>query len=97
MQGAKVVVSARNREKLEKVAEQIRAQGGEVAAFAADPVSEEQVRELVSFTVDTYGELNILCTCHGVNAPMNVLEQSVAEWEAIMDANLKSVYILAKD
>lgn len=96
LSGAKVVISARNREKLEVVAEEIRSQGGTAAVFAADPAVEADVQALVRFAVDTYGEVNILGACHGFNAPKNVLEQSVAEWEAIMDADCKSVYILAK-
>lgn len=96
MSGAKVVVSARNKEKLEAVVAAIRAQGGEAVACAADPAVEADVQALVKFTVDTYGELNILGACHGYNAPKSVLEQTVAQWEAIMDADCKSVYILSK-
>lgn len=94
--GAKVVASARNQAKLEEVAAEIRAQGGEVAVFAADPAKEEDVKALIAFAVSTYGELNILASCHGYNAPKNILEQSVEEWQYIMDADLKSVYIVTK-
>lgn len=96
LMGAKVVVSARNQQKLADVAEQIKAQGGEASIYAADPAVEADVKALVKFAVDTYGEINILGACHGYNSPKNVLEQSVDEWQTIMDADCKSVYIVTK-
>ena len=34
--------------------------------------------------------------CHGYNKPQNILDQSVADWQYIMDADCKSVYIVCK-
>jgi len=47
-------------------------------------------------TVEKYGEINILAVCHGFNKPQNILEQSVADWQYIMDADCKSVYVVCK-
>jgi len=94
--GAKVVLTGRNMAKLEAVAEQIKEEGGQCAVVAGDPASEEDVKAIVKYVVDTYGELNILAACHGYNSPKNILEQSLEEWEKIMDADCKSVYLLAK-
>ncbi len=94
--GAKVILTARNEVKLLQIAGDMRAAGCECAVIAADPVDEDDVRKIVKFTVDTYGEINILCACHGFNAAKGVLEQSLNEWQKIMDANTKSIYLLAK-
>ncbi|MEE0514066.1 MAG: SDR family oxidoreductase [Emergencia sp.] len=94
--GAKVVLTGRNAAKLDEVAKQIKEEGGECACVAADPAVEEDVKKAVKFTVDTYGELNILAACHGFNKPANILEQSVEDWKKIMDADCTSVYLLAK-
>ncbi|MDR1816210.1 MAG: SDR family oxidoreductase [Clostridiales Family XIII bacterium] len=94
--GAKVVLSARGKDKLEAYTAELKAAGVECTCFAADPANEEDVKALVKFTVDTYGELNILGAGHGFNAPKNILEQTTEEWEKIMDADCKSVYLLAK-
>ncbi|MBE6032006.1 MAG: SDR family oxidoreductase [Clostridiales bacterium] len=94
--GAKVVISARSESKLAAILDELKAAGIEATAFAADPANEEDVKALVQFAVDTYGELNILGAFHGFNAPKNVLEQSVEEWKKIMDADCTSVYLLAK-
>mgnify|MGYP001513200552 CR=1 FL=1 len=46
--------------------------------------------------VAQYGEVNILAVTHGFNKPQNILEQSVADWQYIMDADCKSVYVVCK-
>ena len=96
MCGAKVVITGRNAEKLEAVADQIRQEGGEVACVVGDPAKKEDVANIIKFAVDTYGELNILAVSHGYNKPQNMLEQSVEDWQYIMDADLKSVYVVCK-
>jgi NAD(P)-dependent dehydrogenase (short-subunit alcohol dehydrogenase family) len=96
LSGAKVVLTARNETKLLEIASALKAEGCDCACFAADPTDEDDVRKIVKFTVDTYGEINILCACHGFNAPKTILDQSLKEWQRIMDANTKSVYLLSK-
>lgn len=96
MSGAKVVITGRNKEKLAEVEKQIKNEGGEVAVVSGDPAIEEDVKKIVDFTVEKYGKLDILALSHGYNKPQNILEQSVADWEYIMDADLKSVYVVTK-
>lgn len=94
--GAKVVATARNAEKLQAVVDQIRENGGEVTACVADPSKEEDMKRLVQCAVDAYGGIDILAVAHGYNKPQNMLEQSVEDWQYIMDADLKSVYVVCK-
>nr|WP_065547915.1 SDR family oxidoreductase [Enterocloster clostridioformis] len=42
------------------------------------------------------GALDILAVSHGYNKPQNILDQSVEDWQYIMDADLKSVYMIVK-
>ncbi len=96
MSGAKVVITGRNKEKLAEVEKQIKNEGGEVAVVSGDPAIEDDVKKIVDFTVEKYGKLDILALSHGYNKPQNILDQSVADWEYIMDADLKSVYVVTK-
>lgn len=96
MCGAKVVLTGRNKEKLEVLAGEIRDAGGEALPYAADPSVEEQVKGLVAFAAKQYGGLDILAVSHGYNKPQNILDQSVEDWQYIMDADLKSVYMIVK-
>ena len=94
--GCKVFMTGRNAKKLAALEEEFKAEGIDCAYFAADPAQEEDVKALIKAAVEKYGEINILAIAHGYNKPANVLEQSVADWQYIMDADCKSVYIVAK-
>ena len=96
MSGAKVVITGRNTEKLNTVAEQIAHEGRECAIISGDPSKSEDVDKIIKFAVDTYGRLDILAVAHGYNKPQNIMEQSVEDWQYIMDADLKSVYVVCK-
>ena len=96
LQGAKVVLTGRNQDKLNNLVAEFLSEGLTCAAIAGDPVVEADAKKAVDFAVATYGELNILAVCHGYNAPKGILEQSVEEWQKIMDADLKSVYVICK-
>jgi NAD(P)-dependent dehydrogenase (short-subunit alcohol dehydrogenase family) len=95
-QGARVVMTARNTAKIKELEAEFKAERIDCACMAGDPAVESDVRKVVEFTVSTYGELNILAVCHGYNAPKGILEQSVEDWQKIMDADLKSLYVVCK-
>ena len=96
MQGAKVVLTGRNEAKLESLCAEMQAAGCDCSFTAGDPAKEDDVKKIVKFAVDAYGEVNILAACHGFNAVKPIVEQSLAEWQAIMDADCTSIYLLAK-
>ena len=94
--GAKVFMTGRNEAKLKALEEEFKAEGIDCAYYVADPAAEEQVDGLVKACVDQYGGVDILAVAHGYNKPQPILEQSVADWQYIMDADCKSVYIVLK-
>ena len=94
--GAKVFMTGRNAAKLQALEDEFKAEGIDCAYAVGDPAKEEDVKAVIAACVEKYGEVNILAVCHGFNKPANVLEQSVADWEYIMDADCKSVYIVCK-
>lgn len=94
--GAKVMMTGRNDGKLKALEEEFKAEGIDCAYCTADPAKEDDVKALIKATVEKYGEINILAICHGFNKPQPILEQSVADWQYIMDADCKSVYVVCK-
>ncbi len=96
MSGANVVLTGRNDAKLAEAEKQIKEEGGECAVISGDPSKSEDVAGIIKFVTDTYGSLDILAVAHGYNKPQNMLEQSVEDWQYIMDADLKSVYVVCK-
>ena len=84
--GAKVILTGRSKEKLDALVEEFKAENLECCAIVADPAKEEDVKNLITESVKAYGEINILAVCHGFNKPANILDQSVEDWQYIMDA-----------
>lgn len=94
--GAKVFMTGRNETKLKALEEEFKAEGIDCAYFVADPAIEDDVKACIAACVEKYGEVNILAICHGYNKVQNILDQSVEDWQKVMDADCKSVYIVLK-
>ncbi|MGN1155598.1 MAG: SDR family NAD(P)-dependent oxidoreductase [Agathobacter sp.] len=94
--GAKVMMTGRNAGKLQELQDEFVAEGIDCAYVTGDPAKVEDVQAIVAAAVEKYGEINILAVCHGYNKPQNILDQSVEDWQYIMDADCKSVYIVLK-
>ncbi|MGR6342440.1 SDR family oxidoreductase, partial [Priestia megaterium] len=58
--GAKVVLAARREERLQKLKSEIEKQGGTVEYKVTDVASQQEVEELASFTLDTFGKIDVL-------------------------------------
>ena len=67
--GAKIVVAARRKEKLESTVSAIREAGGEAIAVSADVTKQEDIDKIVSETISTYGRIDILVSNVGMALP----------------------------
>ena len=94
--GVKVMMTGRNKEKLEKLYNEYTAKGIDCAYSAGDPTVEEDVIRIVKETVDKYGEINILVTAHGLNNPKSIIDHTLEDWQAIIDANVKGPWLYCK-
>ena len=89
--GAKVVLGARDADKLDGVAVLLSASGADVIAKATDVSRRADVAALVAAATDTYGRLDVLVTNAGVMPVSPFDELDVDGWEAMVDINLKGV------
>jgi len=64
--GAKVVLGARRVEKLEKIASEIKENGGEAVALKTDVTKAEDVKALVKKAKDTFGKIDVLINNAGI-------------------------------
>jgi NAD(P)-dependent dehydrogenase (short-subunit alcohol dehydrogenase family) len=95
--GAKVMATARTLSTLELLAKEIRENGGQAAFSPGNPVNHEDVKRVIKSTLDTFGGIDILVTAAGVNKVKPIIEQSVEDWEEVMDVNLKGTYLFCKE
>ena len=90
--GAEVFVAARRLDALENLATGIRDAGGKVTCVQLD-VNNGDSR---SKAVETVGSVDILVNNAGVVSEGSALEQSEADWDRVIDTNLKSMFFMAQ-
>jgi glucose 1-dehydrogenase/3-oxoacyl-[acyl-carrier protein] reductase len=91
--GAAVVVNFRaSAEEASAVAREIQAGGGAAVSMQADVTRLEEVEQLMAGAVATHGGLDVLVNNAGIYPVSTLLEMAEEEWDAVVDANLKSVH-----
>ena len=96
-QGARLVLSARGREPLEKLADEIRTAGGGAVAVPGDVSDEAHHRALVAAAQAEFGGLDISFNNAGTTGPVGPLtDLSLAEWQEVVAVNLTSGFLAAK-
>lgn len=95
--GVKVMATGRTASKLEPLVKEIRDGGGQAAFAAGDPVIHEDVKRVVKDTVATFGAIDILIPAAGINKVSPIIEQSLEDWEEVMDVNVKGTWLFCKE
>lgn len=97
-EGAKVVVTY-NKEKseAEAVVDQIISDGGESFAAQLDVRKQESVRELFKETQSKFGRIDILVNNAGINKRGHFDEIELADWDLIMEVNLRGPFICSQE
>ena len=95
--GAAVVVNYnKSTEAAKAVVDEIKAQGGNAAFFQADVSDTAAAQSLIKFAIDTFGDLHILINNAGITRDTLIMMMSEADWDAVLDANLKSTFNCSK-
>jgi 3-oxoacyl-[acyl-carrier protein] reductase len=80
----------------EEVVKQVQDTGGKAAAFQADVSDLKQAEALIKFAIETFGDLNILVNNAGITKDTVIMMMSEADWDAVIDTNLKSTFNCSK-
>jgi NAD(P)-dependent dehydrogenase (short-subunit alcohol dehydrogenase family) len=95
-EGARIVAAGRRRERLDALAAELGASGGEVQVVTGDARDEDVGRAWVQAAIERFGALDGLVQAAGVIGNAGVLGTEPAEWDRIMDSNLRSLYLLTR-
>ncbi|PKR53162.1 SDR family oxidoreductase [Thalassospira marina] len=89
--GARLMIGARGQERLSHIQNEITAAGGICQSQIVDVSDAASVSALVAAALSAYGRVDVLINNAGV-MPISMLDQlRVAEWDAMVDINLKGV------
>ncbi|MFB9984416.1 SDR family NAD(P)-dependent oxidoreductase [Mesorhizobium kowhaii] len=94
--GAKVVLSSNNNEDLAEAEAELAGQGTEVTAIHADVRSHEDCKALIGGTVDRFGRIDVMVCNAGTDIIKPAHSYEEAEWDEIVDTNLRGYYYCAK-
>lgn len=90
-QGATVVLGARRIERLQKLADELTANGGKALAVETDVTRCEQVKRLVDAAVRKFGRVDVMLNNAGLMQQSPLERLKVDEWDNMIDINIKGV------
>jgi NAD(P)-dependent dehydrogenase (short-subunit alcohol dehydrogenase family) len=95
--GARVTLAARTTERLEAVAGEVRAAGGEALAVATDVGDAAAVSRFAAIAVERWGAPDAVVAAAGIAGPAAPLwEVEVDDWEATLRSNLTGVFLTCR-
>ena len=89
--GARVVLAARRKDKLDALVAELTNAGGQAIAYQTDVTSQEEVKTLIQGAVDTYGRIDVLINNAGLMAIAPLSDTRTDEWDRMIDINIKGL------
>lgn len=94
--GADLALISRTASELERVATRVRMMGRKALAVVADVSDVEEIQRVVDQVVSLFGEVDVLANVAGVTLRKPVLEATTADWDFVMNTNLRAVYFMSQ-
>jgi NADP-dependent 3-hydroxy acid dehydrogenase YdfG len=94
-EGAAVALAGRRGDRLQQLADEVAAGGGTALTLVADLADPADAGALAASTVAELGRLDVFVGCAGQLLPGPVSDSPAAEWERMIDVNLRGLLIAA--
>jgi len=96
-EGARVIIGARRKDKLDVLKDKINNDGGQVMVLAGDVKDEAYAQSLVDLAINKFGGLDIAFNNAGTLGAMgNIPDIGLEGWHDTLDTNLTSAFLGAK-
>jgi len=95
--GVSVALAARRRERLERVAEDVREAGQEALVAPTDVTDPDAVADLVEGAVDAFGRLDVVVNNAGLGRTDPVEEMSTEDYRLMMSVNCDGMFFVARE
>jgi 3-oxoacyl-[acyl-carrier protein] reductase len=92
-QGASIVISDVNTATAKEVAAEIEAKNGKGIAIPVNVTVAAEVNKLVEQTLSSFGHIDILVNNAGITRDGLLLRMSEADWDLVLNINLKGAFI----
>ena len=94
--GGRVLLASGSKDELAAVADEVREVGGEPATIVRRPETLDDAQAMLAAALEKFGRVDQLVVASGLNKPGFIHEQSLPEWESVMDANVRGIWLMAK-
>ncbi|MHB1005346.1 MAG: SDR family NAD(P)-dependent oxidoreductase [Chloroflexota bacterium] len=94
--GADVALLARDREGLDAVAARVESHGRKALVLPADVTDLDAIRNAVDAVGARWGHADVLVNAAGVNRRLPVLDVTLADWDFVINTNLRSIYFMCQ-
>lgn len=95
--GAAAVLAARRGDRIEGLAEIIRARGGEAVAIPCDVTDDDAVRRLVATALERFGRIDVLANNAGVAPDEDASIETQDSFRSVIGINLEAAYSCARE
>lgn len=95
--GARVVIAARRAERLEALKQDLLKEGLSARASSLDVMQPLQVQEFFNELETSDWLPDIVVNCAGIAASKPLLSQTLADWDTVMDTNLKGAWLISQE
>ncbi len=96
-QGARVVLAARNEDKLKALAAEIDEAGGQALPLVLDVTQPETFGERLKSLPEDFAAIDILVNNAGITADNLLARMSLEDWERVLRTNLTGAFALTKE
>ncbi len=94
--GAAVVVSGRDADRLARASKEIEALGGTVLGVVADAVSRQDADRLVDAARERFGRIDILVNNAGITRDGLLVRMKDADWDEVIEVNLRGAFLMMR-
>lgn len=94
--GANVTLAGASQDELEKVAEEVRALGGQAVTVPSRPDTLDDAERMLNAALEAFGRVDQLAIGSGYNKAGFIHEMDYADWQKVMDANVRGAWFMAK-
>src|SRR3981081_3519354 len=91
--GAAVALAARQTTKLKSLEDEIRGQGGRAVAVQMDVTDTASIGKAIDSAEAALGPVSVLINNAGIAIEKLAVEQTEADWDSVINANLKNSFI----
>jgi NAD(P)-dependent dehydrogenase (short-subunit alcohol dehydrogenase family) len=95
--GAAVALAARQTAKLKNLEDEIRGQGGRAVAVQMDVTDRASIAKAIDSAEAALGPVSVLINNAGIAVEKLAVDQTEADWDAVINANLKGAYFAATE